>query len=87
MNYNNEIVNFSSWIIPSGEGVVYMEGEPTKEERAQNRKHTAKRRKNWHIWQFTDKASIEGISKKVDLNVLNTQIATAHLYLTRISSK
>lgn len=48
MNYNNEIVNFSSWIIPSGEGVVYMEGEPTKEERAQNRKHTAKRRKNWH---------------------------------------
>lgn len=42
---------------------------------------------NWHIWQFTDKASIEGISKKVDLNVLNTQIATAHLYLTRISSK
>jgi lysozyme len=42
---------------------------------------------NWHIWQFTDKASIEGISKKVDLNVLNTQIATAHLYLTQISSK
>jgi GH25 family lysozyme M1 (1,4-beta-N-acetylmuramidase) len=37
----------------------------------------------WHIWQFTDKASVDGISKAVDLNVLNTEYAIQHLYWNR----
>ena len=48
MTNKYEIENFSSWIIPSGEGSVYMEGKPTEEERAQDRTNTAKLRKNWH---------------------------------------
>lgn len=38
---------------------------------------------NWHIWQFTDKASIDGISKAVDLNVLNTQFVIQHIFWNR----
>jgi lysozyme len=35
---------------------------------------------SWHIWQFTDKASIDGISKAVDLNVLNSEYVVQHLF-------
>lgn len=48
MTINNEILGFGEWIIPSGEGVIHMEGAPTEEERVLNLKKTAKRRKNWN---------------------------------------
>ena len=72
MTSNIEIVNFSSWIIPSGEGSVYMEGKPTEEERAQNRKRTAKRRKNWHPSEealdiFKRLVLLQGIWVKIQL--------------------
>lgn len=43
----NEIRGCWSWKIPSGEGVVYIEGVPTEEERTENLKRTAERRKIW----------------------------------------
>ena len=48
MTNNNKILGFGEWIIPSGEGVIYMEGAPSNEERVLNRKRTAIRRKNWN---------------------------------------
>jgi hypothetical protein len=47
MEDHNEITGFSSWLISSGEGVIYLEGVPTAEERAKNLQRTAEIRKTW----------------------------------------
>ena len=47
MIVNNEITGFGYWKIPSGEGVMYIEGSPTEEQRLKNRIATAERRKVW----------------------------------------
>ncbi len=44
----NEILGFGEWKIPSGEGVIYMEGIPSDEERVSNRERTALRRITWN---------------------------------------
>lgn len=48
MTENKKITGFGAWIIPSGDGVVYMEGVPTDSERETNSKRTAKNRKSWN---------------------------------------
>lgn len=35
-------------------------------------------RKEWHFWQFTDKATIEGIDGNVDVNIYNGDITALH---------
>jgi hypothetical protein len=47
MTDNNIIKGFNHWRIPSGEGVLYLEGEPTEQERVKNRQQTAEYRKVW----------------------------------------
>jgi len=47
MTDKNKIKDFRHWAIPSGDGVLYLEGVPTEEERASNRQRTAERRKVW----------------------------------------
>jgi hypothetical protein len=42
-----EITDFVYWLIPSGEGAIYLEGMPTEEERAAERRITADLRKKW----------------------------------------
>jgi hypothetical protein len=42
-----KIKNFWNWKIPSGEGVTYLEGVPTEEERRLNIRRTAAERKVW----------------------------------------
>ena len=48
MTNTKEISGFGEWIIPSGEGVVHMEGAPSDEERNLNYTRTAIRRKKWN---------------------------------------
>jgi hypothetical protein len=47
MTENNKIEGFHYWRIPSGEGVLYLEGAPTEEERMKNIQRTAEFRKVW----------------------------------------
>lgn len=43
---NIKINGFGEWLIPTGEGVMHLEGVPTKEKRAFNKQCTTQRRKN-----------------------------------------
>lgn len=72
MNVTTEILGFSEWQIPSGEGVIYMEGIPTKEVRDANRRSTAARRKKWQpsekaIEIFKQLVLLEGRKVKIQL--------------------
>lgn len=62
---NNEIKGFFSWKIPSGEGVLYIEGIPTDEERNENLRRTSERRKFWQpditaLQTYKQLTSLEG---------------------------
>ena len=72
MTDNKEITGFGAWIIPSGEGVIYMEGIPTDAERELNRKRTVKNRKNWNPSQealeiFRELVMLQGSWVKIQL--------------------
>jgi hypothetical protein len=72
MTYSNKISGFGEWIIPSGEGVNYIEGAPTDEERVLNRKRTAIRRKNWNpsekaLEVFRQLVMLQGSMVKIQL--------------------
>lgn len=44
---NKKIDGFGEWLIPSGEGVIYLEGNPTEEESVLNTARINELRKNW----------------------------------------
>ena len=72
MTNSNEISGFGEWIIPSGEGAIYIEGTPTDEERVLNRKRTAIRRKNWNpsekaLEVFRQLVMLQGSMVKIQL--------------------
>ena len=47
------IKSFGYWRIPSGEGVIYLEGKPSDEDRKKNIERTNKKRRSWTV---TDEA-------------------------------
>lgn len=72
MTDNHEILGFGEWIIPEGEGVVYMEGAPPEEERESNRKRTEQLRKRWEPSKkafdvFARLASLQGKWVRIQL--------------------